>query len=133
MNPHRHCDDEPRLITHDLQFTPDSVDKECFEDFTQKWVSVDLAGFTTWLNRQTDETIRENGAEAISGQLQEYGHYEEAMEWEMSRSSEDTEDLDDAFKEWLEAAPDAPALWLESTNLPADRKEHLRNLITRPK
>jgi hypothetical protein len=129
--------DPARFLDMVLHFSPSSANRSVLSHFTSNWADQDLAGFTHWLNQQTDESIRKQGAEEISSNLLENGFYEEAAEWGSSRftteelndASGDTGDLSDVFEEWMGVDPEGPVRWLESANLPTDRKETLRAFI----
>lgn len=123
--------DPARFMDMVLRLTPDSVDRQHFSYLTREWAERDLGGFTNWLNQQTDETIRNDGAEHISTKLQENGFFEEALDWELSRPADNDDNLESALEEWIKADPEAPARWLESADLPTARKESIQSLITR--
>lgn len=129
--------DPARFLDMVLHFNPGSANRSVLSHLTSNWADRDLAGFTHWLNQQTDESIRKQGAGEISSNLLENGFYEEAAEWGSSRftteelndASGGTGDLSDVFEEWMGIDPEGPARWLESANLPADRQEALRAFI----
>ncbi|GAA5128869.1 hypothetical protein JIN84_02560 [Luteolibacter yonseiensis] len=123
--------DPARFMDMVLRLTPGSVDRVNFSHLTREWSERDLGGFTNWLNQQTDETIRNDGAEHISTQLLENGFFEEAMDWELSRRTDNEDNLKSALEEWIKADPEAPARWLESADLPAERKKNIQSFITR--
>lgn len=110
-----------------------SGDPEAEILLSQRWANQNLGAFTTWLNQQTDEVLRDEGAVIISDQLRAEGHFEEAVDWELSRSTHDTGNLNKIITTWMSSTPEAPARWLESANLPADRKAVIQSIIAGPR
>lgn len=100
---------------------------------SRRWANQNLGAFTTWLNQQTDEMLRDEGADIISDHLRAEGHFEEAVDWELSRSTHDTGNLNNIITTWMISSPEAPARWLESANLPAYRKAVIQSIIAGPR
>lgn len=97
-----------------------------FKQLVDQWAARDLAGYTGWLNRQTDSTVREIGAGIVVSRLQEDHHYEEAIEWATTLDKADEDRSGAVLEEWSSHDQAAASEWLESADLPAERKAELR-------
>ena len=95
--------------------------RQIFEGMTGQWAESDLAGFTDWTNRQTDPDVRAASANHISNKLLEQERFEEAMEW-ASVAPNDEKSLMNIFTPWVQKDREAAAAWLNTTNLPEQKR-----------
>ena len=86
------------------------------------WADRDLAGFTEWVNKQADSQVREPAARLVVRQLERMQQYGEALEWAMSLASPAESRPDATYLKWKESNPQDAQDWLNSANLPPERK-----------
>lgn len=99
-----------------------------FSELAGKWADRDLAGFTNWVNTRTDPEVRDRAAGIVVDQLAQQHQYEEAVEWAMS--SEKTKgSLFNVFYQWNRTNPAEAGAWLESADIPADKKEEYSKML----
>lgn len=106
----------------------ESFGRTAFSTLSQQWLERDVVGYTGWVNLQTDPQIHDQGAGILINQLQQDGHYLDAADWATSLSAHNSY-LDNILESWRRSDPDEAAGWLETANLPADRKAALNKIL----
>ena len=119
-------DTQPAKILE--MITPKTGGGRSFSNLAGKWAERDLAGFTTWVNGQTDPAVRDPAAGIVVNQLAEQHQYEEAVEWAMS-SEQTKSNLFNVFYQWNRTNPAEAKAWLESVDIASDKKEEYRKMI----
>lgn len=122
--------DPDRLLGLFLE-SPEKSSVQEISRFSYQWANRDLAGYTDWVNHQSDLRAREAGAKVISDRLADKGHFPEAAEWAMSGSPDNLVAIEKLITRWASADAAAPSAWIESSGLPADRKATLRARLSR--
>ena len=100
-----------------------------FDRFSQQWIERDPVAYTNWINQQNDAKAREAGGEMIVRNLQQQQHFEEAAEWAMSLKDAERDPLRSLLADWTRSDPEAASNWLESSDLPPDRKAEIKSLV----
>lgn len=120
--------DPARLVEMTIGLPVGRYGMDAFTRSTQAWASQDLAGYSDWVNRQSNPDTRDRAASMIVNQLQQDGQYAEAIEWRMSMRQGEA-DIDYLVQQWHQSEPDQSSEWLESSTLSEERKQALRNLL----
>ncbi|MEO5912606.1 MAG: hypothetical protein ABIS50_00120 [Luteolibacter sp.] len=122
--------DPARLM--DAAFSGTELQAEPFTRLSDHWVQQDFPSYVDWVNRQADGEIRETGATVIANQLQNDGQFAEACEWTMSMKDGGKESLPVLLRRWNSNDPEAAAQWLESSDIPAERRAALETEMQKP-
>ena len=103
-----------------------------FSMLGSKWANRDLAGYSDWVNRQTDPAVREVATLPVVHELAQTERFAEAATWAMT-SAVARSQLSGLLYQWKRSAPDEAREWLESADLSAGEKDrYLRNLKATP-
>ncbi|MEO5915270.1 MAG: hypothetical protein ABIS50_13630 [Luteolibacter sp.] len=101
------------------------------QNFARDWAQEDLTAYAAWVNQQTDPAVRTEAAGFVMEKLSYKGHYEEALDWAITLDDSKQDPVQNVLKDWEREDQAAPREWLESSNLPADRKGKIRALLDR--
>ena len=113
-----------------LEMVPPGKESEipttAFSQLANKWASWDLVSYTQWVNQQSDPAIRIPAAEVLANQLMWKEHFPEALEWASSLGKSKDWLQRSFYNQWKRSNPVEAGQWLESSNLPEERKQQLR-------
>ena len=101
-----------------------------FSLLASKWASRDLVSYTQWVNQQSDPAIRNPAAEVVANQLMQDEHFSEALEWAVTLEKSKEWYQRSFYNHWKRSNPVEAGQWLESSNLPEERKQQLRQSET---
>lgn len=96
---------------------------------TSDWAGHDVVSYARWADRQTDPAIRGPAVSTLIDRLEGMGNFSEAVDWARASGPGQDGKLSDIFRTWARTDPGYAASWLESSDLPKDRKERLRGVI----
>lgn len=117
--------DPARVLEMTFDLKPVDDTNRAFGTLSSQWLERDPVAYTQWVNRQTDENFRDQGAGLIAKKLWQEGNYPEAAEWAMSMRNRDNQ-VPHILHSWKQADPDAASQWLEKSSLTADQKEKIK-------
>ncbi|MBN8460756.1 MAG: hypothetical protein J0M04_23235 [Verrucomicrobia bacterium] len=124
-------DKDPAQVM-DMLPNPSGKSPSDFVTLGLKWADRDLAGYSDWVNRQTDPAVREVATLPVVHELAQTERFAEAATWAMSSAIAKSQ-LSGLLYQWQRSAPDEAREWLESADLPAEEKDrYLRNLKATP-
>lgn len=124
--------DPERALKMTMDMTPDQekptpYGNNAFGELAGQWANLDLPAFADWVNRQSDTHIRERGSAQVIQSLCNQENYPEAATWAMASSGESSRwQLANVLANWSSNDPQAATDWLDSADLPAERKKELR-------
>lgn len=118
--------DPQRLLEMNL---PDSNNanppSSAFSQIAWKWANQDLASYTEWVNGQTGSPIRDQAAGVVANQLFNQRQYGEALDWAATLGGNYSSQMDHYFSRWKSTDPEGAREWLETADLPNERKTQL--------
>lgn len=117
--------DPAKALDLTLSLAAEPNGNPAFLFLSDRWAERDLAAYSDWVNRQTNETVRDQGAGKVARQLLIEENYAEAAEWWLS-TKDKAFDLDILLVQWKQTGPDQAYEWLEAADLPADQKAQLK-------
>ena len=97
-----------------------------FSQLASKWAGRDLVSYTQWVNQQSDPAVRNPAAEVVANQLMQDEHFSEALEWVATLGKSKDWHQQNFYNRWKRSNPVEAGQWLESSNLPEERKQPLR-------
>ncbi|MES2440741.1 MAG: hypothetical protein V4584_16865 [Verrucomicrobiota bacterium] len=110
-----------------------SQETGAFSLLSTRWASSDLPGYTAWVDKQTDPTVRETGGALISHSLSASGNFPEAADWAIITPALQDKLLPDILSKWQASDPEAPRRWLDSSRLPPHRKALVQYYLDLPR
>lgn len=121
--------DPARLIEMQLPTSEsDGQRMSGFSNLANHWVEADLAGFAEWTKQQSDPLVRDQATINIVNKLRGENDFAGAAGW-AAIMSEQKGYLENLMTDWVRTDPQAAGTWLESSGLPTERLDKLRELI----
>jgi hypothetical protein len=105
--------------TGDVLWNVENINVGSDESPAQSWANSNPEAYAEWLNQQTDETIKQKGAEILIEKLRENSRYEEAIVWQMDTQRES---ISSTYKQWYEIDPESAMLWKQQADLTDNEK-----------
>lgn len=99
----------------------------------EKWAQRDLAEFADWASTLEDSPVRNQAAGVMVSSLSRSGRYDEAIDWALSTTDENTSkgQLINLYYQWNSRDPEQARTWLESAELPDAQRRSLETFAER--